>query len=109
MQLIATVFHSTILPYVAAAALGYLRVRCRPSQIDNEALRFSTQCSKAHGAQGAQLVPLPNGSGNRSEYASVGASGCRVGVTQGRRWAAVSGNGRKWEWPDRDTTHMLRT
>ena len=55
------------------------------------------------------LVRLPSGSGNRFEYASVGAGGCQVrrAEEQGRRRASVSGNGRKREWPDRDKTHML--
>ena len=55
------------------------------------------------------LVPLPSGSGNRSGYASVGAGGCNVRRAEGRRRASLSGNGRKWEWPDRDKAHMLGT
>ena len=55
------------------------------------------------------LVPLPSGSGNRSGYASVGAGGCKVRRAEGRRRASLSGNGRKWEWPDRDKAHMLGT
>ncbi len=100
MQLIATVFHSTILPYVAAAAPGYLRVRCRPSQIDNEALRFSTQRSKAHGAQGAhyschcQMVVEIGLSTPRWALAGVEWESLKAGDGPQRVGTGASGNGR---------------
>ena len=62
---------------------AYLRERCRPSQIDYKALRISMQRSKAR-----ILVLLPSGSGNRSEYASVGAGGCKVRRAEERRRAS---------------------
>ena len=63
--------------------------------------------SEMQRSKARMLVPLP--SGNRSGYASVGAGGCKVRRAEGRRRASLSGNGRKWEWPDRDKAHMLGT